>query len=123
MGISLVVSVTMLIFGRNIITIFADVSEESGFYALDIAWKYLFYMSVFLFSLYLIHFYRNALQAIGISVWSMVSGFSEFVVRIVMSIFMIGALGQQILFYIEPAAWVAAVVFVLFPFMYYKKRI
>ena len=123
LGISLVVSVTMLIFGRNIITIFADVSEESGFYALDIAWNYLFYMSVFLFSLYLIHFYRNTLQAIGISVWSMVSGFSEFVVRIVMSIFMIGALGQQILFYIEPAAWVAAVVFVLFPFMYYKKRI
>lgn len=106
-------------FGKYMIMIFLDVSAEGGAEAFSVAWKYLLYMSYFLVVLYLIHVYRNAFQGIGNSFWSMVSGCAELVVRVGMGKLVYLYTGAEVLFWVEPAAWIGALLFVMIPF-YYK---
>ena len=117
---ALIVTVIVFLSGKYLLQIFLDVSQDGGPEALAIGTKYLFYMIGFLVILYLIHVYRNALQAIGISFWSMVSGFAEFIVRVFMGKIVVMWIGVETLFFIEPAAWLGALLFVMIP--YYSLR-
>ncbi len=96
-----VMTVTLLI-RRPLLQLFLDVSEEGGPQALEIAVRYLIIITVCLVILYLIHVFRNALQALGISVWSMISGIAECVCRIVMAKAVILWMGSNALFVAEP---------------------
>ncbi len=62
---SIVISGVMVITGRNILSLF--VSGEAGQVkqVLDIAYKYLFIMAIFLWVLYLLYVYRSAIQELG----------------------------------------------------------
>lgn len=123
-GMSVVVSVISFIFGKAMLTLFLDVKEAGGTEAMDVAYKYLFLLGVFLSVLYLIHIYRNALQAMGISFWSMVSGFGEFVVRTSVALIFIRFTGVEILYLVEPIAWLVALLLVLIPYYFsYRKRL
>lgn len=119
---SVVVSVIALVFGKPMLSMFLDVTKEGGTEAMAVAWRYLFCLALFLSVLYLIHIYRNALQAIGTSFWSMVSGFGELVVRVVFATVVIRYIGVEILYYIEPAAWIAALLLVIVPYFPYAKK-
>lgn len=119
---AVVVMIIVFVAGRHMLMLFLDISERGGPQALEVGWKYLSYMAVFMVILYLIHVYRNALQGIGISTWSMISGFSEFCVRVFMGKVLIMMFGVETLFFIEPAAWLAALVTVIFPYYYHEKR-
>lgn len=89
---------------------------------MEIAWRYLWIMALWLAVLYIIYVYRSILQAVGISLWSMVSGFGELAVRVVMGKVVILWLGIDTLFYIEPMAWVAALLFVMIPYYVGKNK-
>lgn len=119
---SVIISVVILLFGKAMLQLFLDISEQDGMKALQIGWHYLWIMALFLSILYLIYVYRSVLQAAEISVWSMVSGFGEFGVRVIMGKVIIHWLGVDTLFFIEPVAWVAALLFVMIPY-YAKKNI
>ncbi len=119
---AVIVMVIMLLFGQNILQLFLNVSEEGGREALAIAWRYLFNMSLCLILLYVIYVYRNVLQAMGTSIWSMASGMLEFVARVAMGKFVILWLGVETLFYVEPVAWVGAFLPVLIPYYVLRKR-
>lgn len=117
---SLIISSIILVFGKFLLMLFLDVSKEGGSFALSIGWKYLWIMALCLAILYIIYVYRSVLQAAEISVWSMISGFGELFVRVVMGKVVILWLGLETLFFIEPVAWVAALLFVMIP--YYVKK-
>lgn len=108
---------------RYLLRIFLDVSEEGGPEALEVAVHYLTIMSFFLIILYLIHVFRNALQAMEISVWSMISGFAECVCRVLMAKVFIHWIGSDALFISEPTAWFAALLCVMLPYFWYRKKL
>ncbi len=119
---AIIVMVIMLLFGQNILQLFLSKAEEGGAEALGIAWRYLFNMSVCLILLYVIYVYRNLLQAIGTSVWSMVSGMLEFVARVLMGKVVVLWLGVEALFYVEPIAWLGAFLPVVIPYYLLRKK-
>ncbi len=120
--ISLVVMSVMLIAGKFLLKLFIDSSEMGAGESLLIANRFLFVMLVSLVILYLIYVYRSALQAMGNSFWSMISGVGECVVRVLMAKAIILLSGSEILFYIEPAAWLGALLIVFFPCIKYIKK-
>ncbi|MBE6557576.1 MAG: MATE family efflux transporter [Ruminococcaceae bacterium] len=119
---SVVVSGVMYLARDPFMKLFMDEQETGGAEAHAIAVYYLTILCVCLSVLYLLHIFRNALQAIGISVWSMLSGVAEFAARVVMSKWVIDFMGSDALFVAEPVAWLAALIFVLIPYVYYHRK-
>ena len=72
--------------------------------------------------LYMVYVHRNNLQAIGVASWSLVSGIAEALVRVIMAKIFFVWIGKEILYYIEPFAWLAAWLFVLVPYYFYEKK-
>lgn len=120
---SFAVSALFYICRRPLLSLFLDVKEAGGPEALDIAVHYLSLMVTYLVILYLVHVFRNALQAMEISLWSMLSGFGECIARVVMAKFVINFMGSDALFVAEPFAWVGALVFVMIPYFFYAKKL
>ena len=73
--------------------------------------------------LYLVYVHRNNLQAIGNSSWSLVSGIAEAASRVVMAKLFFDLAGVEIMFCIEPVAWLMAWLFVLLPYYYYQRKL
>lgn len=103
--------------------IFIDMTEPGAPEAIDVAARYLVNMILSMPILYLVYVHRNNLQAIGIASWSLVSGIAEAVSRVVMAKLMFPFVGVEIMFYVEPVAWLMAWVFVLFPYYYYQRKL
>lgn len=103
--------------------IFIDMAEPGAPEAIQVAARYLTNMILSMPILYLVYVHRNNLQAIGIASWSLVSGIAEAVSRVVMAKFMFPFVGVEIMFYIEPVAWLMAWIFVLVPFYFYQRRL
>lgn len=106
----------------QILRIFLDVNEPGGWDALAIAVRYLTIMSLCFIILHILHVFRNTLQAMGIAVWSLLSGFAEFAARVLMSKVVINWIGNDALFISEPAAWLGATLCVMLPYFYYRKK-
>ena len=119
----IVLSLTLL-FRKYLLLLFLDVNKAGGQAALTIAMRYLTIMTVFLIVLYLIHVFRNALQAIGVASWSFLSGIAEFVCRVFMAKVAVhwAWLGSDALFVSEPVAWLGALLTVFLPYFYYRKK-
>lgn len=121
--LALVVSGLMLLCGQNLLRLFIDAEITNGAEALRIAWRYLFISSACLIILFPIQIYRNALQGMGNAMWPMISGASESVVRATMGTVGVMALGTNLLFYVEPAAWIGALLVLMLPYYYYRNKL
>jgi len=119
---SVVVMVALFVLARPLLTLFIDVGETGGALATDVGYLYLIWMLFFMPVLYPIHVYRNALLSIGISGWSMISGVAECAARVFMAKIVISAVGIYGLYLTEPVSWVAALVFIIFPYYYHEKK-
>lgn len=117
---SVVIAAIVLVFGKSMLQLFLDISQKDGLEALGVGWHYLWIMALWMPVLYIIYVYRSILQAAEISFWSMISGVAEFGVRVIMGKVIICLAGIDTLFYVEPVAWLAALLFVMVP--YYIKR-
>lgn len=117
------VTAAMLLVGKYLLQMFIDATETGATEALQIGFHYLIIASVSLIILYLIHVYRNAMQALGNSFWSMISGFAECAVRILMAKAAVLVLGTGTLYFVEPAAWVGALVFTMIPYYHYQRKL
>ena len=51
------------------------------------------------------------------------SGFAECGVRILMAKGVVSLLGSEVLFYIEPFAWLGALLFIMIPYYIYRKKL
>lgn len=117
------VTVIMLLVGRYLLQMFIDAAEDGAAEALQIGFHYLMIASAGLIILYLIHVYRNALQALGNSFWSMISGFAECAVRVLMAKAAPLVLGTGALYFAEPAAWIGALIFIMIPYYHYQRKL
>lgn len=124
-GMAVVVFTAVLFTKRYLLQLFLDVNEPGGYEALDIAVHYLTIMMTFIVILYLIHIFRNALQAMEIAVWSLISGIAECSCRVFMAKVAINwaFLGSDALFLSEPVAWLGALLSVMLPYFYYRRKL
>lgn len=121
-GVALVLLAIVLPMRYLLPQLFIDLTEPGAPEAVEVAARYLTNMILSLPILYLVYVHRNNLQAIGIASWSLVSGIGEAVSRVVMAKLMFGFVGVEIMFYIEPVAWLMAWVFVLVPYYFYQRK-
>lgn len=129
-GISLIIVTVMaaivaslsLIFRKYIPLIFLDLTEEGADIAHGYAVQYLTVISVCLVALYFIHVFRNALQAMKIAFWPMLSGSMEFVVRVIMAKVIINIMGSNALFVAEPLAWLGSLIPLMIPYFFYSRK-
>ena len=107
-----VISVIMFVFGRQITGLFLASEDPALTQAAgDTAYLYLCFMAACLPILYLLYVYQSALQGMGKTVPSMVSGILEFVLRVGISV-AVGFTGYETgVFGAEVAAWISAAVF------------
>ena len=119
---AVIITILVLLPGKYLLKLFIDPAGSYGSAALQVAELYLFVSGIFLVILFPIHTYRNGLNALGDSFWPMVSGAAECVARIVTAIFLVNLFGRELLFYTEPAAWIAALVFSVIPYYCYQKK-
>lgn len=120
---SLTVSAVTIPGGGRMLQAFINPLLADGQEVLAVGERYLFLMSVFLPVLFPIHIYRNALQALGDSLWPMISGVAETVLRIAVGFIIVIFAVPQLLFYAEPAAWFFALVFSAAPYCWYRRRL
>lgn len=119
---SISIAVCMILLGRSILSWFLSGEPKQVSAALDVAYHYLFIMSLFLPVLYLLHIIRSTLQGIGNTVMPMVSGVAEFVMRVGTAILLSRLTGQEGIFYAEILAWLGADVILLSSYFYYLAK-
>jgi len=107
---SVIIGAAMILFGKLILGIFLSGTPSEIKTAMDIAYCFLFIMSVCLPILYMLHIYRSALMGLGNTVVPMISGFAEMALRIAVVFVLPAFMGQDGVLYAEVAAWTAATV-------------
>ena len=120
---AVVITILVLLPGKYLLKLFIAPEGSYGSSALQVAELYLIVSGIFLVILFPIHTYRNGLNALGDSFWPMVSGAAECVARIVTAICLVKLFGRELLFYTEPAAWIAALIFSVIPYYCYQKKL
>jgi len=103
--------------------LFIDSAEAGAAEALTVSVRYLTVMGLWLPVLYMVYVYRSQLQSMGDSMWSMISGFGETAVRVLMGKAIVIWLGSGTLFYVEPFSWLTACLFVLIPYYCMRNRL
>ena len=128
-AVKIVMVVAVIIMGLSLLTrwqilrVFLDVKQAGGEEALAIAVRYLTIMVLFFPILHILHVFRNVILSIGVSIWPMLSGFAEFVARVLMVKFLLEPLGADTLFLAEPASWLGAMLCVFLPYFHYRKKL
>ena len=120
---SLVVSVLMLVFGRNLLLLFISGEASEQAQALDVAYRYLSIMCIFLMILYVLHIYRCVLQGLGDTVWPMASGIVEFAMRVGSVLLLKGIIAEYSVFFAEILAWTGAAVLLWVCYQVRMKRL
>lgn len=122
-GIAAVISLCMIGFGRYILKLFISGDASDMAQVESIAYKYLFIMSCFLIILYFVNVYRAAVQGLGGSASSSVSGIIEMIMRVTVALIMPKFFGEASIFFAEPAAWIGSGVYLVACFLWELKRI
>ena len=119
MGMALAVAACMLLFGRDILSLFVQDDPAIVGQVLTIGYRYLAVMSLGLPMLYMLFVYRSTLQGLGDTVAPMISGFVELVMRIVTVLLLPLAIGEWGVYIAEIMAWIGAAVFLVVS--YYRR--
>ncbi len=119
---SLVITAIMILFGKNILSLFISGTPEEIELVLGIAYKYLFIMACMLWILYLLFVYRSAIQGLGNTVIPMTSGIIEFVMRVGAAMFLPMLVGEIGIFFAEISAWTGAAVFLMVSYFWIVRK-
>lgn len=120
---SLVVSVIMVAAGRPILSLFVSGEPDQVRQVLDIAYKYLFIMALFLWTLYLLYVYRSAIQGLGNTVIPLASGIAEFIMRIGVALLLPRLIGEDGIFYAEICAWAGAALLLMISYFVIIRKV
>lgn len=118
---SCAIALALFLSGRAVLSLFVDPEAAQREEVLSVALRYLHIMLAGLFILYLLYVYRSALQGMGDTVTPMLSGGAEMVMRISAALLLPALLGQDGIFFAEPAAWLGAEVLLMLTY-YHKIR-
>ena len=105
---SLTIAAALFLFGRSVLSLFVDPQEAMVEDVLNVAVRYLHFMLAALFILYLLYVYRSALQGMGDTLTPMLSGVAELTMRVGTALILPRFLGQDGIYFAEPAAWLGA---------------
>ena len=120
---SFAIAAAMFLSGRTVLSLFVDPNAPTRDSVLDVAQRYLNIMLAGLFILYLLYVYRSALQGMGDTMTPMLSGLAELVMRVASAMLLPGVLGQDGIFFAEPAAWLAAEVILMLTYWHKIRRL
>lgn len=110
-AVSVVMGIVMILFGRNLLMLFIDSSSPVADQVMEIAYQYLFIMSLFLIILYLVNTYRNIIMALDRMTLVVFGSTLEFAARVVMAVLVLAVLGTSGVYFIEIASWIASGMF------------
>ena len=116
---SLAIAALLFLTGRQVLSLFVDPGENMTVQVLDVAERYLRFMLAALWVLYLLYVFRSALQGLGDTVTPMLSGVAELVMRVGAALLLPRFLGQDGIYFAEPAAWLGAELLLMT--VYYRK--
>lgn len=116
---SLTISAAMMLFGKGILKCFLSGDPAEAAAALEIAYHYLFIMSLFLSTLYLLYIIRSTLQGTGDTFMPFISGIAEFIMRVGAALILPRFFGQEGIFYAEILAWIGADVILLSAYFFH----
>ncbi len=105
---SALIATVMILFGKWIVGCFLSGKPEEVEAAMDVGYRYLTLMSLFLPVLYLLHVERSCIQGMGNTVLPMVSGIAEFIMRTAAALLLPGLMGDTGIFWAEVLAWAGA---------------
>ena len=121
---SVVIAVAMFLFGRYIVMLFISTENPAdALQACNIGYTYLCVMASSLPILYMLYLLMFALQGLGDTITSMVSGFVELTLRIAVAVavattgYKMGIMGA------EPAAWLGCTIYLGYHFRKKMKRL
>lgn len=120
---SFVIGTIMIIFGRQIVGLFISGTPDQTMQAIDIGYLFLKILSIFLPVLYIVHVFRNAVSGLGNSMFPMLSGVMEFVVRSGACFILPMFLGETGIFYGEVLAWTGANIALITGYVLTMKKI
>lgn len=121
---SLLICAAMLMFGRDITMLFiSSDSPELVAKAGDVAYLYLAAMSLSLPALYVLYVYQSALQGVGNTLATMISGCLEFCIRLIGSMIVTATGYANGIFAAEVAAWFGAATFLTISFYHHFRKI
>lgn len=107
---SVIISASMLFFGKDILLLFISGTPEEIHQVLQIAFRYLAIMSICLPILYILHTYRSALQGMENTFIPMLSGIVELFLRIGVALILPIYMGQDGIYFAEVVAWSGAAI-------------
>ena len=122
-SISVVIMAVMLIFGRPLVSLFVSGEAALVQQTVDVAYRYLVIMAIFLPVLYVLYILRSNIQGLGDTVLPMVSGFAEFAMRVVAALALPLLVGQTGIFYAEILAWIGADVVLVWAMLKHLKNL
>lgn len=105
---AVVIMAIMLVFGKPFLSLFISADPAEAAQTLEIAYQYLTILSICLPILYILHVLRNALQGMGKTVLTMLSGVLEFVMRTGTALVLPLFIGDAGIFFAEVMAWTGA---------------
>jgi len=109
--------------GRQILSIFVDTASPEATEILDAGMTYLRTFACFLWPYNALMVFRSALQGMGRSIYTLVGGTMECVMRIVVSLTLPAVLGYLGCCLAGPAAWVGAMIPLLIAYFYEKRKV
>lgn len=119
---SVVIAGIMIVIGRGILSLFVSGDPQQVEQVLDIAYKYLFIMAIFLWTLYLLYLYRSAIQGLGNTLIPLASGIAEFCMRVGVALLLPRIIGESGIFYAEIFAWAGAAVLLIISYRVIIKK-
>ena len=111
---SSIITITMFVFGRQLLSLFMDPASQDGLAALQTGYLFLRIMAAFLPVLYILHVVRSCIQGMGNTVIPMLSGISEFFMRTGTAFLLPAFIGELGILFAEVIAWSGAD-FILIP--------
>jgi len=105
---SALIAVIMLTLGEYIVGAFISGTPQEVAAATQVGFTYLSIMSICLPVLYILHVTRSAVQGMGNTVFPMVSGIAEFVMRTGGVLILPAIIGENGIFFAEVLAWLGA---------------
>lgn len=114
------IGLVLIFAGRNLAMIFVNRSATD---VLDAAGKYLFCLGFFYWSLGILSVCRMVTQGLGYSGRAVLSGATEMVARIVVSMGFVGTYGYTAICFADQAAWITACLYIAPTCLYCIKKV
>ena len=105
---SLLITFTILLYGKDILMIFMSGNPEDVHTALDIGYRYLKIMGIFLPILYVLHVTRSTIQGMGNAFLPVAAGIAELVMRVSSVLILPYFVGSSGVFCAEVLAWLGS---------------